>query len=366
VGIRVNLDNSPLSESEAVELLFNHFRGGNQLMDHKHFCNFVLAVDPNGGMPSASEYEEMLSEINCSTGLNLAGLQRMFENGPPSPASSVCTRLNLRRQGYQQVVPANSSVDCDRHQIVVYEHQENKYEINFYRLQDGRGWIHDFRSECPDVRHVFITRLGSARSSKIACPDCKSDMVISSFHGGAYSSGWVCENGREGTCDGRSSGARWFCQPCRQDICFSCTPRWAQVPKTPCHSCGEDMKAQLLEICACCDEKNVSGWSCDDDALHLCENCVSTQAIAGARTLSQNEDPDSDIISWELLERKYLHIKKDHMFLRHSDNRKPRLNSQDFMDRDTHWEARYLVASYTSEFEPRKLYLKHGKHVLGN
>jgi ferredoxin len=95
------VDNSPLSEPEACQILFDHLRGSNELMDHKQFCDLVLLVDPPD-VPDASDFAQMCTELGSPNGLNFTAFQNLFNEGPPVSATTVCTRLNLHRQSSQQ------------------------------------------------------------------------------------------------------------------------------------------------------------------------------------------------------------------------------------------------------------------------
>ena len=78
-------------------------------------------------------------------------------------------------------------------------------------------------------------KLGEFTGKKEEPPKCGlgHDMIISSYAGGAYQGGYVCDHCRGSSANGLCGGGmeRWFCRQCHDeldldyDLCFNCVPK---------------------------------------------------------------------------------------------------------------------------------------------
>ncbi len=41
-------------------------------------------------------------------------------------------------------------------ETVLHKYGDKEYAIEFYRLADGRGWVHDFNPDTPEKRTILI------------------------------------------------------------------------------------------------------------------------------------------------------------------------------------------------------------------
>jgi len=73
------------------------------------------------------------------------------------------------------------------------------------------------------------------KEEKFEPPKCQQGhvMVISSYEGGGYRQGYICDTCKGKSQDGHCNGSRerWFCQACTADYCFECQPKENLNPK---------------------------------------------------------------------------------------------------------------------------------------
>ncbi len=113
------------------------------------------------------------------------------------------------------------------------------------------------------------------------CPhDSDHIMTISDFSEEGYVSGFVCDN-----CRDSQSGLRWFCYPCKSDICFDCVP----IQNFKNIRCGHNPDHHLLARCSGniygsrrCDlcsrrqlEDDPEFYCCRIDDFDMCICCAS-------------------------------------------------------------------------------------------
>ena len=120
----------------------------------------------------------------------------------------------------------------DKQQFIVATKGKNGGEVHVVRVEQALAALlaepDRLAREKAAKENVAQEKAAKEEEAKKNAPKCSKghEMVHSSFAGEGYTGGYFCDKCKGRSSHGHCSGSRerWFCKPCKADICFECHP----------------------------------------------------------------------------------------------------------------------------------------------